>query len=414
MDDFEVRQDRRPQGRKKLRGERERYLQLVQQGYSNKEASRLVGVHERTGREWRNGRDDPHRKRVPAQSVQAPASARATSRYLTEDERIRIADRRREKAGIRTIARELGRYPSTVSRELRRNATTVSGVRPRTIYRPHAAQTRADARKLRPKAGKIAANSKLREAVQGKLHRKWSPEQITRWLRRRFPRQLEMQVCWQTIYQALYSRTRGDLHRSLTRSLRTGRAMRKPRRQAQRRRRPLFITPRVMLDQRPAEADDRAVPGHWEGDLVIGRDHKTAMATLVERSTRYLVIVALPHGRWPERVRHALASRMQAFPPSLTRSVTWDQGSEMSAHATFTADTGIPVYFCPPGQPWQRGSNENTNGLLRQYFPKGTDLPVHDQDRLDTVAAELDHRPRKTLDWDSPAERFTTLTTTSN
>ncbi|SFT37006.1 Integrase core domain-containing protein [Actinopolyspora lacussalsi subsp. righensis] len=170
----------------------------------------------------------------------------------------------------------------------------------------------------------------------------------------------------------------------------------------------------VMLDQRPAEADERAVAGHWEGDLVIGRDHKTAIATLVERTTRYLVIVALPHGRWPERVREALANHMQAFPSSLTRSATWVQGSEMSAHAAFTATTGIPVYFCPPASPWRRGSNENTNGLLRQYFPKGTDLPVHDQDRVNMVAAELNHRPRKTLGWDSPAERFTTLTTTNN
>ncbi|WP_373276216.1 IS30 family transposase [Actinopolyspora erythraea] len=386
----------------------------MEQGYSSREACRIVGIDPRTGKKWRNGHHSPGLGQKPVPPAgRGERDSSGSSRYLREDERLHIADRRREKAGIRTIARELGRYPSTISRELRRNATVVGGVRPRTIYRPHAAQAHADARKPRPKTGKIAANPQLAEAIQGKLHRKWSPEQIVCWLRRTFPARPEMRVCWETIYQALYSRTRSDLHRSLARSLRTGRSMRKPRRQAQCRR-PRFLTPMVMLDQRPAEADDRAVPSHWEGDLVIGRGHQTAMATLVERTTRYLMIVALPHGRLPERVREALASHMQAFPPSLTRSLTWDQGSEMSAHAAFTADTGIPVYFCPPASPWQRGSNENTNGLLRQYFPKGTDLPVHDQAQLDAVAAELNHRPRKTLGWESPAERFTTLTTTNN
>lgn len=407
MDDFEKRKIRTPQGRKKLTREREEYFRLVDQGVSSRESCRIVGINRRTGKVWRNGRNPAAGKERGLPAGREVPSA-GPSRYLREDERIQIADRRREKAGVRTIARELGRDPSTISRELRRNRHPGYGG-----YRPHAAQARAEARKPRPKTGKIAANPWLRETIQAKLDRKWSPEQIVRWLRRTFPARPEVRVCWETIYQALYSRTRDDLHRSLCRALRTGRSLRKPRRQAQRRR-PRFIAPMVMLDQRPAEADDRAVPGHWEGDLVIGRDHKTAMATLVERSTRYLTIVALPDGRWPERVREALSTRMQAFPTSLKRSLTWDQGSEMSAHAAFTATTGIPVYFCEPASPWQRGSNENTNGLLRQYFPKGTDLPVHDQDQLDAVATELNTRPRKTLGWDSPAERFTTLTTTSN
>lgn len=213
------------------------------------------------------------------------------------------------------------------------------------------------------------------------------------------------------IYQALYVQGRGELRRELTRALRTGRTMRKPRRLAQQRQ-PRYSTPMVMISERPAEADDRAVPGHWEGDCIIGKNGNSAIGTLVERSTRYVMLIHLPHGRSAELMREALTQTITTLPRHLLRSLTWDQGSEMGSHGAFTLATDIPVYFCDPASPWQRGSNENTNGLLRQYFPKGTDLSVHTRDQLDAVAAELNARPRKTLDWDTPAERLTELLTT--
>jgi transposase, IS30 family len=402
--DFEVRWDRKPQGRKKLRAEREEYFRLMRQGYGNKEASRLVGVHERTGREWRNGRMDPRRQRAPAQPGQAPVCS--PSRYLSEADRIHIADRLREKAPLRAIAAELRRSPSTVSREVRRNCHPGSGQ-----YRPHAAQARADARRPRPKPGKIGQIPGLRDYIQDRLGRRWSPEQIARTLPRDFPGRPEMRVTHETIYQALYVQGRGELRRELARALRTGRAMRRPHRQATRRQ-PRFTTPMVMISQRPAEAADRAVPGHWEGDLIIGRNGSSAIGTLVERATRFVTLVHLPGDHSAASVRDALAETAQALPPQLWRSLTWDQGCEMAAHHAFTIATGIPVYFCDPGSPWQRGSNENTNGLLRQYFPKGTDLSAHTRGHLDAVAAELNSRPRKTLGWETPAERLAKLLTT--
>ncbi|MFF0412637.1 IS30 family transposase [Kitasatospora sp. NPDC004745] len=369
----------------------------MRQGYSNREASRLVGVHPRTGREWRNGRTDPNRFRAPARPERAPC---AVSRYLREDERIHIADRIREKATIRAIAGELGRSPSTISREIRRNSRPGSG-----SYRPHAAQARADARRPRPKTGKIAENAGLRDFIQDRLDRKWSPEQICQALRDTFPERPEMHVVHETVYQALYVQGRGELRRELAAALRTGRARRKPHRQAACRQ-PRFATPTVMISERPAEVEDRAVPGHWEGDLIIGKDGGSAIGTLVERATRYVMLVHLPHGRTAEQVRDALVATVRALPTHLVRSLTWDQGAEMAAHGSFTIATDIPVYFCDPASPWQRGSNENTNGLLRQYFPKGTDLAVHDPEHLAHVAAELNGRPRKTLGWETPAERL--------
>ncbi|MCX4685822.1 IS30 family transposase [Kitasatospora purpeofusca] len=397
---FEIRGDRQPQGPRKLCAEREEYFRLVRQGYSNKEASRLVGVHERTGREWRNGRTDPSRFRAPAHPERAPAAVPAESRYLREDERIHIADRLREKATIRAIAAELGRSPSTVGREIQRNCHPESG-----RYRPHAAQARADARRPRPKPGKIGQNPQLRDFIQDHLDLKWSPEQICQALRAQFPERPEMHVVHETVYQALYVQGRGELRRELAAALRTGRARRTPRRRAQQRQ-PRFATPMVMISERPADVEDRAVPGHWEGDLIIGKDGASAIGTLVERATRYVMLLHLPHGRTAEQVRDALVETVQTLPAHLVRSLTWDQGSEMAAHGSFTTATDIPVYFCDPASPWQRGSNENTNGLLRQYFPKGTDLRVHGADHLVAVAAELNGRPRKTLDWETPAERL--------
>ncbi|MCG6495263.1 IS30 family transposase [Kitasatospora sp. A2-31] len=401
--DFEIRRDRKPQGRRKLPGEREEYFRLVRQGYSNKEASRLVGVHERTGREWRNGRPEGRvkRPRPPAQPARAAVlSPRGPSRYLREDERIHIADRLREKAAVRAIAAELGRSPSTVSREIRRNRHPGSG-----SYRPHAAQARADARRPRPKPGKIARDPQLRDFIQHHLDKKGSPEQICQALRDTFPDRPEMHVAHETVYQALYIQGRGELRRELAGALRTGRARRVPHRQANCRR-PRFIDPMVMISERPAEAEDRAVPRHWEGDLILGKDNASAIGTLVERHTRYVMLLHLPNGRTAEHVRDALVETVRTLPAHLVRSLTWDQGSEMASHGSFTVATGVPVYFCDPASPWQRGSNENTNGLLRQYFPKGTDLAVHGPEHLAFVAAELNGRPRKTLGWDTPAERL--------
>ncbi|MER6386838.1 IS30 family transposase [Streptomyces sp. NPDC001127] len=397
--DFEVRGDRTAQGPVKLSRERAEYSRLVQQGYSNKEACRLVGVDARTGRKWRNGRSADRRQKAapPINEVVPPCGP---SRYLREDDRIHIADRLREKATVRAIAAELGRSPSTISREIRRNRHPVNGQ-----YRPHAAQARADARRPRPKPGKIGQNPELRDFIQDRLRLRWSPEQICQALRARFPQRPEMHVVHETVYQALYIQGRGELRRELARALRTGRARRKPRRQAQQRQ-PRFSAPMVMISERPAEAEDRAVPGHWEGDLIIGKDGKSAIGTLVERATRYVMLLHLPGDHSSESVRDALVTTVETLPSHLTRSLTWDQGSEMGAHGAFTVATGIPVYFCDPASPWQRGSNENTNGLLRQYFPKGTDLSVHAREHLDAVAAELNGRPRKTLGWDTPAERL--------
>ncbi|PWE06730.1 IS30 family transposase [Streptomyces sp. BSE7F] len=398
--DFEIREDRtKPQGRKKLTREREAYSRLMQQGVSNREACRIVGIDVRTGQKWRNGRHAYGNRKAlpPINSVAAPSGP---SRYLREGDRIHIADRLREKATVRAIAAELGRSPSTISREIRRNRHPGSGT-----YRPHAAQARADARRPRPKTGKIRQNPELRDFIQDHLDIRWSPEQICQALRTQFPHRPEMHVVHETVYRALYVQGRGELRRELARALRTGRARRKPRRQAQQRR-PRFATPMVMISERPAEAEERAVPGHWEGDLIIGKDGKSAIGTLVERATRYVMLLHLPGDHGAESVRDALVTTVQTLPNHLRRSLTWDQGSEMSGHGAFTVATNVPVYFCDPASPWQRGSNENTNGLLRQYFPKGTDLSVHTREHLDAVAAELNGRPRKTLDWETPAERL--------
>ncbi|MFG3310325.1 IS30 family transposase [Streptomyces wuyuanensis] len=366
---------------------------------SNTEACRVVGINPKTGRRWRNGRNASGRNKAapPIHAVVPPA---APSRYLSEADRIHIADRLREKATVRAIAAELGRAPSTVSREIRRNRHPGSGA-----YRPHAAQARADARRPRPKPGKIAQNPVLRDFIQDHLTLRWSPEQICQALRAQFPHQPEMHVVHETVYQALYVQGRGELRRELARALRSGRARRKPHRQAAARQ-PRFTDPMVMISERPAEAEDRAVPGHWEGDLIIGKDNASAIGTLVERATRYVMLLHLPDGRTAEHVRDALVNTVQSLPGHLVRSLTWDQGSEMAAHKSFSIATDVPVYFCDPASPWQRGSNENTNGLLRQYFPKGTDLSVHTREHLDAVAAELNGRPRKTLGWETPAERL--------
>ncbi|WP_030211129.1 IS30 family transposase [Streptomyces sp. NRRL S-87] len=400
--DFKIREIRTAQGPKKLVRERETYFRLMQQGLSNEHACQIVGVNEKTGRRWRHGRSPQvKRKAGPAHRPVVPPAG--VSRYLHEGERIYIADRVREKASVRAIAAELGRSPSTVSREIRRNRSV--DARGRWYYRPYAAQARADARRRRPKPSKIRQNPELRDFIQAGLGQRWSPQQICQALRMTFPDRPEMHVVHETVYQALYIQGRGELRREVARALRSGRTRRMPQRQ-ENSRQPRFKDPMIMISDRPAEVEDRAVPGHWEGDLIIGKDGASAIGTLVERATRYVMLLHLPDGRSAEHVRDALVTTVKTLPGHLVRSLTWDQGSEMAAHVSFTLATDVPVYFCDPASPWQRGSNENTNGLLRQYFPKGTDLTAHTREHLDAVAAELNGRPRKTLNWETPAQRL--------
>ena len=378
--EFEVRPGRgKAQGRRRLTAERAAYLHLVAEGVSSAEACRIVGVNPRTGKRWRNGRPTGEgREAVAPITMPAPASGR--SRFLTEAERIEIADRRRAGDSVRCIAARLGRSPSTISRELRRNAHPRWG-----DYMPHAAHARATARLPRPKVSKIASDPGLRAYIAAKLELRFSPAQICQVLRQDFPDRPEWHVAHETIYQALYVQARGGLRREIAAALRSGRAARRPQRRADAR------TPRnnmVMISERPAEAADRAVPGHWEGDLIMGAGNTSAIGTLVERSTRYVMLLHLPAGKTAEHVRDALIDTVATLPAHLLKSLTWDQGSEMAAHASFSLATDIPVYFCDPHSPWQRGSNENTNGLLRQYFPKGTRVKAKSFD-LDVARAEL-------------------------
>ena len=322
----------------------------------------------------------------------------ASGRFLQPWEREEIAVGLALGLSRRDIAARLapGRSASAVSREVARNSV-------RGKYRAHLARRNAEQRARRPKPARLAVNGELREWVQEKLTKNWSPEQVSVRLKAAFPGRAEMRVSHETIYQSLYVQGRGALRRELAVHLRTGRALRKPRRPAGSERRGK-IAGMVMISQRPAEAADRAVPGHWEGDLIIGKNNKSAIGTLVERSTRFVMLLHLPDGYAPGQVAAAMSEAMAGLPAAIRRSLTWDQGSEMAAHEKITMATGLPVYFCDPHSPWQRGSNENTNGLLRQYFPKGTGLSVHSREHLQAVADELNGRPRKTLGWATPAE----------
>ncbi|XXC92106.1 IS30 family transposase [Streptomyces sp. A5-4] len=326
-------------------------------------------------------------------------------RFLTLAEREKIRDLRAAGQSLRAIGRALGRPASTVKRETDAN----SGLEG---YQPYAAHRAAATRRPRPKDRKLLREGRLRRFVQDGLRGRWSPEQICHALGKEYPDDRSMRVSVETIYQALYFQARGGLKREVQAAVRSGRTRRKPRRDPQRRT-PRFIDPMVMISDRPAAVEDRAVPGHWEGDLIIGANSRSAIATLVERSTRYTMLVHLPGGAHDaETVRDGLVATIQTLPAHLRGSLTWDQGSEMARHKQFTMATGMPVYFCDPASPWQRGSNENTNGLLRQYFPKGTDLSVHSPEDLEHVAQELNGRPRKTLGWSTPAERLRDLLTT--
>ncbi len=355
----------------------------------------------------------------PARDVAAAIGCSVRTVYgLCEDARLRgpadpeapglrlgFAEREQISRGIaaglsaREIGRRLDRAGSTISREIGRGGG-------RCRYRALGAQRRAVAHAARPRAGKLSLLPRLREEVEAGLARRWSPQQISARLRLDHPEDEEMRISHETIYRSLYVQSRGELRRELTRALRSGRTRRRPRREGPERRG--RIPAMVPIAERPPEVDPRAVPGHWEGDLVLGAGGRSAVATLVERRTRYVMLAALQE-RGSAHVTAALARLIERLPDHLARSLTWDQGKELTEHRRFTAETGVAVYFCDPHSPWQRGSNENTNGLLRQYLPKGTDLAARGQVELDGIAAELNGRPRETLGWATPAEKMEEL-----
>ena len=414
------------------------FWRLIAAGKSSEEAAAGVGVSWPVGSRWFRH----------AGGMAPLPLAEPTGRYLSFHEREELALLKARGLGVRAIARELGRDPGTISRELRRNAATRGG---KPEYRATVAQWKAQTAARRPKPAKLVTNARLQEYVQVRLsgqlrrpdgtlaagpattwkglnkpHRSdrrwataWSPEQISRRLVIDFPDDEDMRISHEAIYQALYIQGRGALQRELVACLRTGRALRKPRERA--RNRPQgHVTADVVLAERPAEAEDRAVPGHWEGDLMIGLN-RSAIGTVVERTSRYTLLVHLPrlegYGTVPPvkngpalggygaiAMKDALSATMTTMPSELLRSLTWDRGKELSAHAQFKIDTGIAVYFADPHSPWQRGTNENTNGLLRQYFPKGTDLSRWPAEDLLAVQAAINSRPRKVLGWRTPAE----------
>jgi transposase, IS30 family len=365
---------------------RERFWGLVRSGLTPRDAGGVVGSADGARRWFRE-----------AGGVKGNGPGPVSGRYLSLADREEIAVGLARGESFRRIGARLDppRPASTVSREVARNG-------PRGRYRAVRAQALAEVRARRPKAAKLAGNAELRGWVQGKLERRWSPEQISARLAAEFAGRPEMRVSHETIYQSLYVQGRGALRRELARSLRTGRALRKPRRKDGERRGK--IPGMVNISERPAEAADRAVPGHWEGDLLMGAAGKSAVGTLVERTTRFTMLVPLPGGHGAPAVAGALTPVIAGLPGALRRSLTWDQGWEMRSHAQIAVAADCEIYFCDPHSPWQRGSNENTNGLLRQYFPKGTSLAGHTPADLAAVADELNGRPRKTLGWKTPAE----------
>jgi IS30 family transposase len=379
-------------GRKRRLELESEYWLLLAAGVGTVEACRVLGIGRKTGYRWRaeNGGLAP-----------AALSERARSnRFLSLLERQRIAALRREKLGVREIARLIGRAASTVSRELRRNMLGHDRG-----YDGDLAHARARARARRPRRSRLLADSELRAEVQAKLQLEWSPEQIASYLRIAFRDRPAWHVCHETIYQALYQ-GKGGLTRQLTRRLRTGRPLRKRRRRADERR-ARFLAPPVLIDHRPAVARDRDRCGDWEGDLIVGAGSRSAIGTLVDRASRYLLLVHLPINRSAEAVRDALADVLSQLPEPMRLTLTWDQGSELAYHHQIAPLLRDGVFFAHPGSPWQRGTNENTNGLLRQYFPKRTDLSIHTLGDLRAVQARLNGRPRKCLGWRTPADVFT-------
>ncbi len=350
-----------------------------------------IGTSRRTGR----------RVLAEAGGVRPRRGRDLKGRCLSFAQREEIAVLRAQGQSLRQIAAVIGTSASTVSRELKRNS------RPGAPYRATTAHVLAYERASRPKPAKLHTNVVLRAKVEADLRKKYSPEQISGRLRVQFPDQTEMRVSPETIYQSLYVQSRGALKRDLTACLRTGRAVRRPCRKAgQRKNR---VPDMINISERPKEVEDRAVPGDWEGDLIIGKGNLSAIGTLVERSTNYTMLVHLPDGYKAEQTRDALIRKIKTLPEALRHSLTWDQGAEMMDWKRVKMDADIEIYFCDPHSPWQRGINENTNGLLRQYLPKGTDLSVHSETDLDWIAAELNDRPRKRLGFQKPIELIENL-----
>jgi len=374
-----------------LRAQRQRFWEEIRSGKWAWDAAVATGVSGDQGRHVF----------AEAGGVMEPR-CQPSGRFLSHAEREEIAVLYAQHLGMREIARRLGRPHSTISRELARNRNRDGS------YRAWSAQRRAEQRAHRPKPGKLATHRRLHAYVEQKLTQvQWSPEQICRGLAEDFPEDESMRCCPETIYRSIYIQGRGELRRELAAHLRTGRAQRKPQHRPERRKGRLVDT--VHISQRPAEAEDRALAGHWEGDLILGKAGGSAIGTLVERSTRYLMLVYLPHRRTAEDFAAALIPVLQALPEQLRKSLTWDQGKEMALHKQIAFEADIDLYFCDPRSPWQRGSNENTNGLLRQYFPKNTSLRQYTPADLAEVAYKLNSRPRKTLGWATPAQRLEEL-----
>ena len=402
-----------------IRAERREFWLLVREGASYRQAAARLGLNEATGPKWA--------RQVGGVTPYYVSRSAPKGRYLSFEERIQIQVGVHLELSIRRIARGLGRAPSTVQRELDRNSRATYRARPQlrrtsirrrglrfrgpNTYRAHSAQRWAEKRAsaaVADRPTRLAARPRLRERVQHLIGvEDLSPRQVAAQLRIDFPDDPEMWVSHETIYKALYVQGRGELRRDLHQRLRTGRAMRRPRRRSSERQ--SRFQGMVNISERPAEVEDRAIPGHWEGDLIMGKNNASAIGTLVERSSRFVMLLHLPTGHGADQVQEAMVAKIAALPQALRRSLTWDQGTEMANHLQIAEATGLDIYFCDPASPWQRGTNENTNGLLRQYFPKGTDLSGYTPDYLDYVADKLNRRIRETLGWLTPAQRLDQL-----
>ena len=400
-------------GRRPQSAKRQRFMELLGRGWTVAAARRETGVSRTCGANWSRGYKVYRRGEMVGfvERLDRLAVKAISARYLSQDERITIADLRQAGMSIRAIAMQMGRAPSTVSRELRR--LPPDGGR----YRPFQAHRHATNRRARQRRRRLEVNAPLRSLVGELLAQRWSPQQIARHLRRKFPDDRSMRLCHESIYQAVYQPGSTLVRASRVPSprlspLRTGRDHRRAHQRIDRRR-PRYQEPMLSVHERPFGPDDRSEAGHWEGDLIVGSQQGSVIGTLVEQQTRTIRLLHMP-SRDSDALHRALTHRMADLPPTLLRSITWDQGTEMARHLTITASLGAQVYFCDAHSPWQRGSNENANGLLRQYFPKGTDLTIWSAEHLRAVEEEINARPRIVLDDRTPAELFASLLASSD